>query len=832
MKSYQLTIKLILINSIFLFSSLSINACALPFFEISNCLKSQTWATWNSDYQAVKEICAGMPIDISVYCSKGGLPYGDEICVYEIIGGVETLLFCDDASTFSFVPEEGKTYRIETLSGGSQSFTVSFTAVDCLDFDIVQNNDCDVIYENRAVTFSIPGFNSDCYTVDWNFGDGTQLEYYDSYVSHEYNLNLTDPCQTCQTFTVSITLNNEFCGEDCPELSFEKEVTVCRETYFTTGHEEEYVEQCYNDPCIVLGDYSNSPFNITPCYYDGFTFEWTIQDNNWGVQTLDGLQHTLCPAVEGTYTLTMTDPWGCTYTKTMYVYNSLPPDTTIITHTLCALDQEMFVYSPGDCQNIEYDPPYMMLPPYTNPQIIRCYDDNGCLNKVYIHQPVYDIPEACISDIEDICEGDDLIVDGSCSDPHDRHQWEIYEAPGAWADREFLWAQFYTENENNGNSNVAGVINLSQESGLILEPNKCYYAILTVSNECNGEYTWSADIKHFCIKPKPPCFGGPDVTIDPCIDDCVTIGLNGYSDVIPYPYPNLSHVWEDGTVGIYRTVCPTETTTYYLTTTNEFGCVCIDEVTVTVIEHEPLITTDFPVCFSNNNPYGSGQECELEVCIDVQINTGSSCECPYSVTRLCQVIPFGETYCFELENLDLPFDGCASVIGSQYTLGGNIATLYGSDYSEVIGFSGSSCICDMYTLMYFEVLPDGTIVIYPTFTVGMNSEQGELDATSDQNIGMQEQGLIIDLRDEKEKDYDDISIYPNPTHSSLNIEMPEHIELVEIYSIHGELIYNRKYSQQELNSLSIDVSNIHNGTYIIRVQTLNENESRSIIINH
>lgn len=825
MKNFQALNRLCFIFIVTICTSFVLNACELPVFQLKNCLSSQTWQTWSSDYNQVKEVCADLPFDINVYCSKGSLPYGDEVCVYEIINGVETLLFCENASTFSFAPEEGKTYKIETLTAGSSSFSVSFTAVNCLDFDVTQNNGCDAIYENSPVTFNMPDFASDCYFTEWDFGDGSDTQYGDGSTSHQYDLNLSDPCQTCETFIVTVTLNNEACFDDCPELEFEKEVTICRETYFTTGYDS-YTMICHDDPCIVLGDYSNSPFNIPLCYYDGYSFEWTITDN-FGivVATLPELQTTYCPAIEGQYSLTMTDPWGCTFTKSFYAYRSADPDSTIVHHTLCSEDQQMIFASPGGCQNIEYDPLYVTLP-YTSPVTIRCYDEWGCLSSVYIHVPIYEIEEACISPIEDICEGDDLIVDGSCSGNHLKHSWSIYEIDGS--NETLLWTKTY-KNKWPWKPNIAGVKNLSNESGICFVVGKCYKIELSIGYLCQGELHWNTTIQEFCVNPKPPCFGGSDIVLDPCVTDCVTIGLDGYSDVIPYPYSNLTHVWEDGTQGVYRSVCPTETTTYTLTTTNEFGCVCVDEVTVTVLEHEPMQSSLFPICFSN--PEDSGI-CQMEVCVDIQINTGLNCECPYMVTRLCHVIPQGESHCFTLEELEMPENACAALIGSQYNLGGNTAILEGPDFPYSTEFYGDVEPCNLYTTLIFDIQADDMIVLLPSYSQ-------ESYTSADQDIEtkhIQKTSVIKDDEGAHTRALDmeewDITLYPNPVTTQIKIETSEVLQSVQIFSVQGRLVYDHAYEGQNQDQRTIDLSGVNNGVYIVKISTANQVLTRSIIVNH
>jgi len=64
----------------------------------------------------------------------------------------------------------------------------------------------------------------------------------------------------------------------------------------------------------------------------------------------------------------------------------------------------------------------------------------------------------------------------------------------------------------------------------------------------------------------------------------------------------------------------------------------------------------------------------------------------------------------------------------------------------------------------------------------------------------------------EEYDLEKFAMYPNPSSSTLNIKMSSGFEKAEIYTLQGQKVL-------ETNLDSIDVSNLSNGIYLIRVQT-------------
>ena len=73
----------------------------------------------------------------------------------------------------------------------------------------------------------------------------------------------------------------------------------------------------------------------------------------------------------------------------------------------------------------------------------------------------------------------------------------------------------------------------------------------------------------------------------------------------------------------------------------------------------------------------------------------------------------------------------------------------------------------------------------------------------------------------------EMSIYPNPTSGMLNVISNEEIDSVEIFNSVGTAVFS---SQVACNSSEIDMSNLPNGMYFVRVYTANGIETVKVVL--
>ena len=77
-------------------------------------------------------------------------------------------------------------------------------------------------------------------------------------------------------------------------------------------------------------------------------------------------------------------------------------------------------------------------------------------------------------------------------------------------------------------------------------------------------------------------------------------------------------------------------------------------------------------------------------------------------------------------------------------------------------------------------------------------------------------------------DSDDIALYPNPAHDSFNVYMPL-IDEVELLNLFGERIY---HTQAEREPVTLDISKIPNGVYIVHTRALFKHFYKTLVVCH
>src|SRR5690606_16927170 len=98
-----------------------------------------------------------------------------------------------------------------------------------------------------------------------------------------------------------------------------------------------------------------------------------------------------------------------------------------------------------------------------------------------------------------------------------------------------------------------------------------------------------------------------------------------------------------------------------------------------------------------------------------------------------------------------------------------------------------------------EALTEGEYTFFVTQTVGdCTSEATEVVST-----------VTLSL---SEFDTTQLKVYPNPTNTELNISYTDTINQVEVYNLLGQKIMTESF---DANRISLDVSNLTNGSYIL-----------------
>ncbi|MBO6515048.1 MAG: T9SS type A sorting domain-containing protein [Bacteroidia bacterium] len=230
-------------------------------------------------------------------------------------------------------------------------------------------------------------------------------------------------------------------------------------------------------------------------------------------------------------------------------------------------------------------------------------------------------PVACFTVDPSPASCHDVIIDVSCSANESSITWTIEELDA----NNNPTGNTFTQSLSGGSLTT---INLTAAAGAsyTIEPGKCYTVTVEASRLCNGNVVSDQVTKTICVKPLVPSFAGPDKTI--CLGECVSIGIDPCVDVQgPCSYEDYTVVWYDIVPGINGTgfvqsVCPTETTSYYVTYTDADGCTTADWVKVVVEEPLPdLVCEDVDLCVGDVYGYYpeiplSGNHYDLDFHID------------------------------------------------------------------------------------------------------------------------------------------------------------------------------------------------------------------------
>ena len=321
------TFKLLFLCALFLGASANMMACELPVITISSCLGGTTsWQTWdNNDYTQVKEVCAGAAFQFDVRCSKGTLlSASDEICIYEDDGNGDLILvYCSTYGDLNFVPEPGKTYKL-TVNGSS--WEINFKTVDCTPEIVAsQNGQSNCFEEGMPIQFDLEGVNFDpnCFYLEWNFGDCTDVEYTDAQPgTYEHTFEFAmNPNSWCKTFNVTVTAVS-FC-DGCEDIEISTTITVCQMCYA-----QEYDGDLDAD-ISVFPNPTIGPFDAEIYYEGGEILQYIIVNQQWDgtvihleelpvdIQYPYPFQYDLSPYMPGQYNVTVVTTSGAAASATV-----------------------------------------------------------------------------------------------------------------------------------------------------------------------------------------------------------------------------------------------------------------------------------------------------------------------------------------------------------------------------------------------------------------------------------------------------------------------------------------------------------------------------------
>jgi predicted esterase len=131
--------------------------------------------------------------------------------------------------------------------------------------------------------------------------------------------------------------------------------------------------------------------------------------------------------------------------------------------------------------------------------------------------------------------------------------------------------------------------------------------------------------------------------------------------------------------------------------------------------------------------------------------------------------------------------------------------------------TNSNNTCELPFNNYCETISDGALINPFIVTLCINGNYSFLRQSKEN-----ENSILLN---------NNFKIYPNPTSNFINIQSStdEKIENITIVSALGQIVYQTNYDDAEKQKVTIDISNIANGNYIIRIGTDRDIYTKKII---
>ncbi len=456
------------------------------------------------------------------------------------------------------------------------------------------------------------------YTFDWDNGLGLGANHWDNPVSNTtYTVTVTDNtgCQDIESIEVQI---------------FELPVVTA--------------EGIPNPVC------QGEPVNLNASSTNGlgpYSYEW---NNGLGV----GGSHTVNPASDETYIVTVTDANGCTaQDDVLIIVGDIPTITTTASpNPVCAGEPSLiettgsgtvapYTYFWGN--GIGVGQSHTVNPVNDSTYFVSVTDGNGCLGSANITVNVYELPEANpIANPNPLCLGEDatLTVSGTSGQAPYTYTWDQGLGLGDTHTVSLATDQTYTVTieDNNSCSNTASVdllINPLPAITVSGTPNPvCGGEDAVISATANGttppyEYNWDQGLglgQSHTVNPLVSttytvtatdangcsvqgaitldAYPAPSVTATAtpnpiCEGETSTLDAIGAGGSAPYNY-----FWDNGLgLGVTHNVSPANTTWYQVTLTDTNGCTANDSVELIVNPNPSLNITASPqvICEGENS---------------------------------------------------------------------------------------------------------------------------------------------------------------------------------------------------------------------------------------
>ncbi|MFN8362048.1 MAG: T9SS type A sorting domain-containing protein [Candidatus Kapaibacterium sp.] len=261
------------------------------------------------------------------------------------------------------------------------------------------------------------------------------------------------------------------------------------------------------------------------------------------------------PSVSTFYTVTVTDSTGCVAQAQMWVQVypkqviSAGKDTGICLGSsvqLQATGKGRFIWSPGTGLSDTTVAKPIASPLQTTVYTLTVIDSNGCTSRDSVTVQVYDLPTITIGPDDSVCDGNALFI------------YNI-EAKNGTPPYEYRWSPSTGVSDVTTPAPVFSPVTTTRYTLTVMDAHGCM----------------AADSFTITVNPLPIADAGTDRAI--CKGDTTRLNGTTSTKVSWTPALGLSSTTIPDPLAF-----PAQSTTYYLTLENEFGCTATDSVRVTV----------------------------------------------------------------------------------------------------------------------------------------------------------------------------------------------------------------------------------------------------------
>jgi|GEM_PF-3051437 len=552
-----------------------------------------------------------------------------------------------------------------------------------------------------------------------------------------------------------------------------------------------------------------------------------------------GASQTASPSVTTTYQVVVTDANGCSDIDQVIVnVNPTPQITTNPNQTICAGTSTTLTASGGAAytwdQGLGAGAMQTVSPATNTTYTVTGTDANGCSANSAVTITVNALPNAAISGLAAICEGDSSLLTASggisyawSNGPTAASQWvaptssTVYSVTVTDGNGCLNTAtETVTVNPNpianagpdqvicqggSASLNASGGTNYFWNQGLGNGASQSVNPFVTTSYEVmvtDGNGCTATDLVVVTVNPNPQVTTSPDLDI--CEGGNATINASGA----------VFYNWDQGLgSGASQTVTPLQTTTYTVIGTDSTNCSDTNMVTIMV---NPLpvaiITGDTLLCEGESTTLTGGGG--LQYAWSTGDNTVSILLTP-TATSVYTVTATDQNGCEGMASTQVQVDPLPAV-PTISQLGSDLISTTGFSYQWTIG----GVPIPNATNQSYAPIQSGMYAVVVTNAAGCTSTSVPLNFTY----------VSLDVVIQETR----LKLHPNPTRHEVRIELenpPLGRRTIQVYDLRGKPVLSEQTGEWEgRNTHDMTLSELSAGIYWVRVFTTNAVYTEKLVI--